>query len=189
VLYGTTDGHTARIARSIGDTLGVLGNDAEVIEAGTAEPRPEDYAAVVVAASVHAGGYQRSVRQWVRRHAPVLNGQPTAFVSVCLAVLQREQKVHQELSAIVDRFLTATGWRPTVMKNVAGALLYTRYNFVTRWVMKRIVRKAGGDTDTGRDYEYTDWVDLQAFVEDFARRLRREVPGSGTGPTHATRVA
>jgi menaquinone-dependent protoporphyrinogen oxidase len=38
-------------------------------------------------------------------------------------------------------------------------------------MMVRIVRKAGGDTDTSRDYEYTDWTDLRAFAEKFARSL------------------
>lgn len=56
-------------------------------------------------------------------------------------------------------------------KLVAGALLYTRYNWIERWVMRRIVRKAGGDTDTSRDYEYTNWAELRAFVEQFARHV------------------
>ena len=42
------------------------------------------------------------------------------------------------------------------VKHVAGALLYTRYNIFKRWIMKRIVAKAGGDTDVSRDYDYTD---------------------------------
>ena len=28
-------------------------------------------------------------------------------------------------------------------------------------MMKRIVAKAGGDTDTSKDYVYTDWADLE----------------------------
>lgn len=189
VLYGTTDGHTAKIAQSVGDTLRAVGNDADVIEAGTADPRPEDYTAVVVAGSVRAGGYQRSIRRWVRMHARVLNTQPTAFVSVCLAVLQQEPAVQRDLTAIIDRFLTATAWRPTVTKSVAGALLYRRYNPIKRWVMKRIVSKAGGDTDTSKDYEYTDWNDLRAFAEEFAQRVRREVTGRAESAASGMRVA
>jgi menaquinone-dependent protoporphyrinogen oxidase len=34
--------------------------------------------------------------------------------------------------------------------------------------MKRIARDATGDTDTGRDYEYTDWAEVAAFANDFA---------------------
>ena len=172
VLYGTTDGHTAKVARFLGDTLRAGGVVTEVADASSAWPSPDAYDAVIVAASVHAGGYQRLVRRWVQAHASVLNSKSTAFVSVCLAVLQPEPKVQRELAAIVDRFLTATGWRPGYTELVAGALPYSRYNWLKRWVMVRIVRKAGGDTDTSRDYEYTDWADLQAFAEEFAQSLR-----------------
>ena len=171
VIYGTTEGQTAKVARYLGDTLRAAGASGDVVDARTETPSPDDYDAVIVAASVHARGYQQAVRRWVHDHANVLNEKPTAFVSVCLAVLQREPKVERDLAAIVDRFLTSTGWRPAITKHVAGALAYSRYNWLKRWAMVRIVRKAGGDTDTSRDYEYTDWADVRVFAEEFARSL------------------
>ena len=33
--------------------------------------------------------------------------------------------------------------------------------------MKLIAKHQGGDTDTSRDYEYTDWDDLKHFIEEF----------------------
>ena len=171
VIYGTTEGQTAKIARCLGDALRAAGVSADVMNAAADRPDARRYDAVIVAASVHAGGYQRAVRRWVRAQAEVLNDKPTAFVSVCLGVLQPDARVHQELSAIVDRFVRSTGWRPGTIKYVAGALAYSRYNWLTRLAMVRIVRKAGGDTDTSRDYEYTDWVDVRAFAETFARSV------------------
>jgi len=78
VFFGTTNGHTAKIAQAIADTLRKAGNDVDILEAGTEWPEPEDYAAIVVAASVHAGGYQPPVRRWVRANATTLNGRPPA---------------------------------------------------------------------------------------------------------------
>jgi menaquinone-dependent protoporphyrinogen oxidase len=171
VLFGTTSGQTARIAGAIGGSLRTHGAAVDVIEAGTVPVNPEDYAGVIVAASVHAGGYQRPVRRWVRAHASALDARPTAFVSVCLGILQADPKVQKEVAGMPRRFAAAAGWHPTVIKIVAGALPYTRYNWFTRWMMKRIVAKAGGDTDTSRDYEYTDWADLRAFAGQFARTV------------------
>ena len=189
VLYGTTDGHTTRIARSIGDTLRTQGAEVDVVRVQRPGPDPNDYNGIIVAASVHAGGYQRQVRTWVRTHAGALAGRPTAFVSVCLGVLQSEPAVQREVQAIANRFLLSTEWRPTVTKIVAGALLYRQYNWLKRWVMKRIVAKAGGDLDTSRDYEYTDWNDLRAFAEEFGRTVG--VPSSccADGASRAARVA
>jgi menaquinone-dependent protoporphyrinogen oxidase len=49
---------------------------------------------------------------------------------------------------------------------VAGALVYSKYSFFTKLIMKTISRRAGGPTDTSRDYEFTDWVALDRFVLD-----------------------
>jgi menaquinone-dependent protoporphyrinogen oxidase len=173
VLYGTTDGHTAKIAGAFGNALRRQGADVDVVEAGRDAPSPDAYAGIVVAASLRGGKYQTSVRNWVSMYAQTLNEKPTAFLSVCLAVLQQEPKVRQELSAIIDRFLKRTGWHPAMTKPVAGALLYTRYNPFMRWIMKRIVKKGGGDTDTSRDYEYTNWDDLRAIADEFGSLVQQ----------------
>jgi menaquinone-dependent protoporphyrinogen oxidase len=168
VVYGTTEGHTAKVAGAISETLHRTGAVVDVHAADDPAPAPDDYDAVVVAASVHAGHYQRSVRRWAKAHAAVLSRKPAAFVSVCLGVMQHDAKVERDLQAILERFAAETGWRPAVAKVVAGALPYTRYGWLQRVIMKRIVAKAGGDTDTRRDFEYTDWNDLRHFAADFS---------------------
>jgi menaquinone-dependent protoporphyrinogen oxidase len=172
VLYGTTDGHTRRIAEAIADTMRLSGVEADVVRAGSADPHAPAYAGVIVAASVHAGGYQKTVQHWVRAHARELDELPTAFVSACLSVVNPSPKVIADLDAIVTRFIKTTGWQPARIKHVAGALLYTRYNFFKRWLMKRIAASQGGDTDTTRDYVYTDWQDVKRFAEEFRRHIR-----------------
>jgi menaquinone-dependent protoporphyrinogen oxidase len=175
VLFGTTDGHTAKIAAAIESTLRAQhGTDVQVTQPRGAAPDPKDYDAVIVAGSVHGGKFQKSITRWVQSHAATLNAKPTAFVGVCLAVLQREPKVQAEVQAIVARFFTGTSWHPTRSITVAGAVPYTRYNWLKRWMMKRIVAKAGGDTDTARDYEYTNWDELRAFSQEFGRRVSNE---------------
>jgi menaquinone-dependent protoporphyrinogen oxidase len=172
VLYGTTDGHTRKIAARIARTLQAHGLDSDVVNAEAAAPAPDDYAAVVVAASLHAGGYQRSVVRWVRQHVAALEGKTTVFLTVCLGILQREDSVRRELDRLQADFLQRTGWQPALTKHVAGALMYREYNWLKRLAMRRIVRKAGGDIDTSRNYEYTDWNDLDAFVGDLVMRLQ-----------------
>ncbi|MEQ1757251.1 MAG: flavodoxin domain-containing protein [Vicinamibacterales bacterium] len=174
ILYGTTEGHTGRIARTIGDNLRAEEVAADVVEAGPGAPSPVHYDAVIVAASVHAGAYQKPVCQWARRYAAALNDRPSAFVSVSLGVLEKNPRVQRDVTTVVDRFLSAAGWRPTMVKMVAGALPYSRYNRMTRFIMKRIVARAGGDTDTSRDYEYTDWNELRNLTAVFAQRVRAE---------------
>jgi len=170
IVYGTTDGHTRKIVQVLAENLRALRCSVDILDAAGLLWRlsPEGYDGVIVAASVHIGDYQRAVGRWVRMYAPILNELPTAFLSVCLAVLEPGTKPRQEILRIMRRFLDRCGWRPAITKMVAGALPYTRYGWLKRLMMKRLVAKAGGDTDTTRDFEYTDWNDLRNFARDFA---------------------
>lgn len=172
ILYGTSEGQTAKIAREMRVALESAGLEVTTANADVMDPRPSAFDGIIVAASVHAGTYQKCVRQWVRAHAVEFGARPAVFVSVCLGVLQKDPKVDADLAAIVGRFAAETGWTPRA-KHVAGALLYRRYNFFIRWVMKRMAARAGGDTDTSRDYEYTDWADVRAFADGFGREVRK----------------
>jgi menaquinone-dependent protoporphyrinogen oxidase len=172
IVYGTTDGHTAKVARRMGQMLTAAGiASTTVVQPAGSFPWPDDYDAVIVAASVHGGKFQRNVCRWVQIYADRLNAKPSAFVPICLGILQRDPAVQHEIRRIVDRFLLGSDWRPSATLTVAGALPYTRYNWMKRWMMRRIVAKAGGDTDTSRDYEYTDWEALRTFCEQFAKSV------------------
>jgi len=184
VVYGTTEGQTKKIADALAGALASHGALTDVRAAGEQPPAPGGYAGVVVAASVHAGQYQRPVRRWVRAHRDTLEAMPAAFVSVCLGVLQHDEKTRRDLERILAGFVAETGWRPSVVKHVAGALPYTRYGWLKRLLMRRIVGKAGGDTDTSRDYEYTDWADVRRFAGDFCQGLEpAPLAGSATPAT------
>jgi menaquinone-dependent protoporphyrinogen oxidase len=183
ILYGTTDGHTAKVASRLEESFRAEGCDVTVAHAGrvSTDAWPERYDGVVVAASIQIGSYQRPVRRWVQAHAAQLSRMPSAFLSVCLAILEKRPEAHQEVQDIILRFLRRTGWRPTVVKPVAGAVPYTRYGWLKKRMMRRIVAKASGDTDTSRDYEYTDWEDLRSFAREFARQAESAIPGALAG--------
>lgn len=171
VLYGTTDGHTRKIAQALAITLGAEGASVDLRDAKAvdARVRPEGYDAAFILASVHVTNYQRSVKRWVKAHVGELNRIPSAFLSVCLGVLEQNEKSQREVREIPSRFLQQYGWHPTAVKIVAGALPYTRYGWLKKRVLRRIAAKAGGGTDTTRDYEYTDWEALERFAREFLR--------------------
>jgi menaquinone-dependent protoporphyrinogen oxidase len=187
VIYATREGHTAKIAARIASGLHALGFAASLYEVKEDGPAIDlqQCDAAVIAASVHAGKHESELVQFVRKHIARLEAIPSAFVSVTLseAGVERENATEQErarfsadVHQVIDRFLQDTGWHPKRIKPVAGAILYTKYNFLLRFVMKRIAKKAGGDTDTSRDYDYTDWANLDDFVKEFAIELERGLP-------------
>jgi menaquinone-dependent protoporphyrinogen oxidase len=180
VLYATREGHTRRIAERLVEALGSAGYAAELSNVAKWRKAPPDFrgcAAALLAASVHGGRHEREMVELVKRYRAELERLPTAFISVSLTEAGAEDegkppehRAHAaaEVKEMIDRFIQETGWHPDRIKPVAGALPYTRYNPFIRLVMRSIVRRQGGDTDTSRDYEYTNWDELVAFARSFA---------------------
>jgi menaquinone-dependent protoporphyrinogen oxidase len=182
VFFATREGHTSRIAERVAAGLRGHGFDAEArnVADQPAALSLDSYAAAVLAASVHIGKHEAEMVDFVKRHLAELENLPSAFLSVSLTEAGAEaphappDKREESAAAVrkmIDEFFAETGWHPRHVKPVAGALLYTQYNFLVRFVMKRIAKAAGGDTDTSRDHEYTDWVDLDRFVSQLAEEL------------------
>lgn len=171
VVYGTTEGQTRKIAERIAERIGEHGPDTELLDS-TALPADLDlaaYDALIIAGSVHQHRHQASLVHFVAENLKQLNAKATAFVSVSLsAVLEEDER---EAQGYVDKFLAETGWRPSETYLVAGALLYTQYDFFKRQIMKLIVWKGGGPTEADRDYEFTDWDALSAFVDSFLEKI------------------
>ena len=172
IIYGTTDGHTRKVAHRMADMVAELGIRVTTREAKKArDVRADAYDAVIITASLHARGYQHGVTRWIEANVDALRTRPTAFVSVCLAILEKDPVARHEANAIAERFVMQHSWRPNEIQVVAGALAYTRYGWLKKLIMRRIAAQAGGDTDTTRDHEYTDWDALEGFVHGFARQF------------------
>ena len=92
---------------------------------------------------------------------------------------EKRARFSADVQKVIDKFTEDTGWRPARVKPVAGALLYSKYNPLVRFVMKRIAKEAGGTTNTSRDYEYTDWVTLDHFVDELVDELSSSAPRAG----------
>jgi menaquinone-dependent protoporphyrinogen oxidase len=174
VVYGTTDGQTARIARQIADVLRNEQHSVDLYDTRGALPaRPfRGVDAAVVAGSVRMGKFQRPLVAFVRQHREIMAAIPTAFVAVSLSAARDSEPAKREVRKTVARFVEETGFRPDIVLPVAGALVYSRYGFFTKLAMRLISKMAGGDTDTSRDYEYTDWNAVSDFARRFGCRIR-----------------
>lgn len=180
VFFATREGQTRKIAERIAGDL--RAHDIEVDLHDVRMLRaPIDwgvYTTVCLAASVHAGHHEREMVEFARRHREELQRHQAVFLSVTLseagaedahASTERRARGAADADRMVDVFVEETGWRPVRTLRVAGALAYTKYNMLVRFVMKRIARAQGAPTDTSHDYEFTDWTAIDRFVDDVAR--------------------
>lgn len=173
VLYGTTEGQTAKIAQAIAAQGRTAGHEVDVLHIGQLDEAfdPSAYDAAIVGASVHEGKHQRYVDRFVERHREWLDSHPSAFFSVALCQASGDAEGARQAQELVMAFVQRTGWKPARTATFAGALKYLEYNWLKRMLMKHIVARAGGDTDTSRDYEYTDWEQVEAFAREFFESL------------------
>ncbi len=165
IVYGTTEGQTAKISRFLKSEAEKSGHQVTLYNAIEEPPSPEDFDLVLVGASVHHGKYQSAILHYVKEHRGQLNAMASSFFSVSLSPVSQEEASQRELASITEKFLEETGWTPARVEQVAGALLYTKYDFFKRFVMRLIVQQEGGETDTSQDYEYTDWAKLRTFLD------------------------
>lgn len=175
VFYATCEGHTRRIAEHIVPELRAKQVDVDVYDVNLLSSLIDwsRYVTACVAASVHIGHHERGMIAFVKCNREDLARLGAVFLSVTLseagaedpqAPKERRGQAAADAQRMIDVFIEETGWRPARALPVAGALAYSRYNFIIKFLMKRIARKAGAPTDTSRDYEFTDWAALDRFV-------------------------
>lgn len=193
VLYATREGHTLHIANHILQNLFMAGLPVEERNAATLvdEQEPLDlrgYSAAILAASVHRGRHEPEMVAFVQRHRDTLSRLPSAFLSVSLSEAGAEQSAatperRSRAAADVDRMLASfyaeTGWQPSRVSPVAGALNYSKYGPLLRWIMHRIVRRAGGNAELTKDQVFTDWESVDHFVGEFLKLLPSSVERTG----------
>ena len=170
IVYGTSYGHTATIAARMLRILAADGMNVTLsdVKSLPADFDPGQFTAIIVGASIVTGKHQRSIERFVRRHLETLNRIPTAFFSVSGSASSTDPQQQADAREMMERFLTGTGWHPDLETTVAGAILFTKYSWFTRWIMKRILRQKGGPTDTTRDHVFTDWKHVEEFARHFA---------------------
>ena len=171
IAYATRKGHTLKVAEYLATAIRVAGHHVRLLDTD-GPPRTlhlDQVDAVIVAAPIHGGKYPASIVRFAGAHSRELGRIPNAFCSIGLTVASRTTNGRAQTQPIVDAFQRKTGWRPGRTELVAGALKYTRYNFIIRFVMRRIAAANGGDVDTSRDYEYTDWEALDRVAAQMCR--------------------
>ena len=177
VFYATTEGQTRRIAERLAEALHGHGFDSRAVDVATRQAAAVDWTHVsgaLVGASLHVGGHQRAARRFVREHAGALNGVPSAFFSVSLSAASRNPAEVEEAARIAEWLPASQGWTPAIVASIAGRLAYLEYGFLKRLVIKKIARKEGASTDTSRDWEYTDWAQVDSLAADLAERIRAQ---------------
>ena len=168
VGYASKEGQSRKIARYVADFAFETGHSIEISDlSDTSELNFDRFDAVLLVAPIHTGHYPKSLIQFVSFNQEQLNALPARFVSVSLAAAGYDAEDWRDLEHIVDDLGEATGWRPIDTKHVAGAYMPSKYDILTGFLMRRILAKRDLTADLSADKEYTDWIDLNAWINSW----------------------
>ncbi|SFN11971.1 menaquinone-dependent protoporphyrinogen oxidase [Formivibrio citricus] len=164
-LYSTREGQTYRICECMAEE--VKGHGRTAVSLSLDDPQAAQALlqsrCVVMGASIHYGHLPANLYAFIEAHRSELESRPNAFFCVNLTA-RKPGKNTPEGSAYMRRFLKMTAWRPQKLAVFPGALLYTRYTWYDRLVIRFIMWITGGPTDPARDVEFTDWDEIRRFA-------------------------
>jgi menaquinone-dependent protoporphyrinogen oxidase len=179
IAYATTEGQAQKVATFVSEIVTDMRHSFELVDCSDTFDNfiADGFEAYFAVGSVHQGHHQKSLVHFVQKHLEDFRSAPSVLLSVSLAAANRDAEHSDEPQKYIDEFIKETGWIPKEYLPVAGALKYVEYDWLKRTIMRSISKSVGGDTDTTKDFEYTDWDALDSFVRAFlAKNLIEESP-------------
>lgn len=175
VLYATKHGQSKKIAQTLADHLSTLGVQVSLLDVSDFDKHAlslDTFDYLVFGASIYIGNIEKDMTVFINKNADTIASLPRSFFLVAMAAATkddgRREKSLAEIRLNLSRRVQVNF--PDI-EVFAGAIKYTQYNWLVKWMMKRIARKEGGSVDTSRDYEYTDWTQLAAYAQRLANKV------------------
>lgn len=168
IFYLTRDGQTRKIAEKMASelddcTLLNLRENADIFAEQLAA-----FDVIVIGASIRYGHFDPLLEQFIAKHSALLNQKKSAFFSVNLTARKANRNT-PETNVYTRKLLARIAWQPTIVEVFAGALRYPRYRWFDRVMIRFIMKITGGETDTRREYEYTNWDQVSQFVNRLSK--------------------
>lgn len=160
ILYSSREGQTKKISEFMANHFG---SNVKVSPLDLTLDI-SDFDMLIIGASIRYGHFNSLLYQFVEKNAVLLNKKKTAFFGVNLTA-RKEGKDDPETNVYVRKFLQRVEWNPNFKAVFAGALFYPRYKIWDRLAIKLIMKITGGEIDTSKEIEYTDWNKVKKFVD------------------------
>jgi menaquinone-dependent protoporphyrinogen oxidase len=192
VVYGSGEGQTAKVAHSVEDILEERGHEVTVRNVvDAADVTVDTFDAVLVGSPVHNRKHLPAVVDFVDANRETLTDRPSGFFQLSLAATMPFGWAERGDEGFVESLVARTDWHPDRVGTFAGAVKYSQYDPLERVLFKLVAAITTGDTDTSRDYEYTDWDDVESFAVEFAEYVEDHLASerSERGQTGVRRFA
>lgn len=176
-LYSTREGQTLKILNHIENKLNQQGeisvdyfnlHDEEALLGLNLS----HYEHLLVAASIRYGSLNPKLYRFIAENHLELADKNASFICVNLTARKEEQgKDTPEGSVYIKTFLKKSRWQPKDIAVFAGALRYPRYRWFDKFMIRLIMSMTGGETNTSKEVEYTNWNKVDAFADLLFKKI------------------
>lgn len=167
LIYSTHDGQTLKICQRVAQAIESAGNQVQLLSLEQANVIDwQGIEQVIIGASIRYGHLNKALYRFIEKNKEHISQRDNGFFCVNLTARKPDKNTPQT-NAYMKKFLTLSPWQPRHQAVFAGALLYSRYGLFDKFMIRLIMKITGGETDTSKDIEYTDWQK----VDDFSTKL------------------
>lgn len=167
-IYTSREGQTAKIMQHMADEWMALGHQVDTRHLTEQTGEMVDLAEfdwIILGGSIHYGKHEAFLGHFIQKHRVQLDKAQTLFISVNLTA-RKAEKNRPETNPYLKKFLQRIQWQPTRAHVFAGALLYSRYRFWDKQIIRFIMWITKGNTDTRKDIDYTNWEEVKQLAKE-----------------------
>lgn len=165
IVYGTTEGQTRKICEFLRVKAKERGHTVSMNDSTGAVLSPFGFDGVIIASSIHNDRFQASVEHYLKEQSKLLNNQISLLLTVSLAAAGEFHESWLELKQATNDLLENSGWHPDFVEHVAGAIRYSKYNFLKKYAVRSLARINVGTLIDEEDHEYTDWEQVCEILD------------------------
>ena len=167
IAYSTTEGHSAKVAQFACDMLLSEGHTALIcnLDDTVSTPDLEDAEGVILVGSVHERRHSPKLEVFLQAQRVKLSKLPTLLLSVSLSAAF-DQGMDEAQDYVIETEMR-TGFLPSDVVLVAGAVKPGSYDYFSQQVLRFVVLKDRGYELGTNDHAFTDWGKLRARLHRF----------------------
>jgi menaquinone-dependent protoporphyrinogen oxidase len=175
-----SEGQTVRIAERLAETLVAAGAEVQLVDLERdAAPPLAGFDGALIGGSVRGGRYRRPLRRLLHEGHEQLAGLPWAFFSVCLTIAATDERARGNARELPRRLMADAGLAPLEIAVFGGALRFSHHGRLGGRLLFAINRRYLPEASMDRDWEYTDWAEVEALAHRLMAVVRYRTP---TGP-------
>lgn len=167
IAYTTIEGQMGKIATFLEEHLRQSGCDVTLVDMGDrmAEVSLDGVDKVILAAPVHERRHPKNFEVFLGAQGKELAEKDSLFLSVSLSAAFAEGM--DEAQEYVEEMQLRTGFTPTQVACVAGAVRLGEYDFYAMQVVQHVVMRGKAFDAAAGEHAFTDWDALKQTVAEF----------------------